>query len=153
MIAFEKSVGGIIFRKTPEGLKYLLLHYASGHWDFPKGHVEKGETDEETLRREVKEETNFKDLKIIPGFSEKFRYFYKAKGDEYKRRKEKGKKTLISKGVTFYLAETSEGEVKISYEHIGFEWLPYDKALERVTYKNPKKVLEKANRFIAKSKI
>lgn len=127
---------------------YLLLHYTSGHWDFPKGHIEKGETEEETLRREVFEETGIKDLKIIPGFFEKYRYFYKAKGDEYKRRKEKGKKTLISKAVMFYLAKTNEKEVKISYEHIGSEWLPYEKAMGRITFKNPKKVLEKAKRFI-----
>ena len=55
------------------------------------------------------------------------------------------------KKVIYFLAETKKLEVKISDEHIGFEWLPYGKALERITYKNSKKVLEKADRFLLKN--
>lgn len=150
MIAFEKSVGGIIFRREGDEIYYLLLHYRSGHWDFPKGHIEKGETDEETLRRETEEEAGIKDLKIVPGFSESFRYFYRAKGEEREKRKAKGRKTSISKKAIFYLAETSTKEVKISLEHIGFVWLPFEEAFVKVTYKNPKKVLEKAKGFLEK---
>jgi bis(5'-nucleosidyl)-tetraphosphatase len=74
MIAFEKSAGAVVFRKTDKGIKYLLLKYRNGHWDFPKGHIENGETEEETMRREVREETGIDDLKIVPGFIENFRY-------------------------------------------------------------------------------
>ncbi len=42
MISFEKSVGAVIFRKSDGAVMYLLLHYPSGHWDFSKGHMEKG---------------------------------------------------------------------------------------------------------------
>ncbi|MDZ4384915.1 MAG: NUDIX domain-containing protein, partial [Candidatus Moranbacteria bacterium] len=64
-ISFEKSVGAVVFRKKETGGKeFLLLHYPSGHWDFPKGHIESGETEEGTLRREVEEETGLKDLKL-----------------------------------------------------------------------------------------
>ena len=52
----EKSAGAIIFRKNKK-IKYLLLHYPSAsktqakdYWDFPKGHIEKGETIEQTVR-------------------------------------------------------------------------------------------------------
>ena len=64
----EKSAGAIIFRKEEGNLCYLLLHYQSGHWDSLKGHIEKEESMEETVRREVEEETGIKDIKIIPSF-------------------------------------------------------------------------------------
>jgi len=36
----EKSAGAIILRKEDNKIYYLLLHYHSGHWEFPKGHIE-----------------------------------------------------------------------------------------------------------------
>jgi hypothetical protein len=49
---WEVSVGAVVFTGEKNKRQYLLLHYPSGHFDFPKGHVEVGETEEETLRRE-----------------------------------------------------------------------------------------------------
>ena len=60
----EKSAGAVVFRKEKEPL-YLLLHYEAKHWDFPKGHVEENESDNETVKREVEEETGIKDIEII----------------------------------------------------------------------------------------
>ena len=53
----ERSAGAIIFREEKRKIYYLLLHYESGHWDFPKGHVEKEEKEKETVKREIREET------------------------------------------------------------------------------------------------
>ncbi|MFH0868323.1 MAG: NUDIX domain-containing protein [Candidatus Woesearchaeota archaeon] len=131
----EKSAGGIIFRKDKEPI-YLLLHYEEGHWDFPKGHVEEGEKDFDTVKREVEEETGIKDIEIIKDFKEKIQYYFKFK------------KELISKEVVFYLAKTKTEQIKLSFEHIGSVWLPYDKALEKLTYKNAKEILKKANEFL-----
>ena len=151
MIAFEKSVGAVVFRRRGENtIMYLLLHYPSGHWGFPKGHVEKGETEEETMRREIKEETGIDDLEIIPGFKRQNRYYYRAKGEERKERKENGKFINITKRVVFYLAETRTKNVKVSFEHTGYEWLGYADALKRVTYANSKKVLTKAHNHLQK---
>ena len=50
----EKSCGCIIIEKD----KVLLIQQTKGHWGFPKGHMEAGETEIETAIREVKEETN-----------------------------------------------------------------------------------------------
>lgn len=156
MIAFEKSVGAVIFRKEKGRALFLLLNYGklkSGkyHWGFAKGHVEKGESEEETMRREILEETGISKLKKVSNFQESNRYFYKAFGEELKKRKARGKKTLIAKKVIYFLAEVKSKEVKISEEHVDYKWLPYDKAVEKVTYKNLKKVLEKAKTFLDKS--
>ncbi|MBO5060741.1 MAG: NUDIX domain-containing protein [Clostridia bacterium] len=58
---YEKSCGAVIFRNRDGGREYFLLlnkkGNAMGHWGFPKGHVEDGETEYETAAREIFEET------------------------------------------------------------------------------------------------
>ena len=54
----EKSCGAVVLRKNQGRLQVLLIkHINGGHWAFPKGHVERGETEEQTALREIKEET------------------------------------------------------------------------------------------------
>src|SRR3989338_3513288 len=131
----ERSAGAVIFRKGKE-IKYLLLHYEAGHWDFPKGHIEEKEAELDTIRREVREETGIDDIELVPNFKEKIQYYYKINGE------------LMHKEVVFCLAKTEEEKVKISFEHIGYIWLPYDKAMEKLTFRNAKEMLKKANAFL-----
>ena len=131
----EQSAGAIVFRKDKEPI-YLLLHYEAKHWDFPKGNIEKGETDQETVKREIEEETGITDIEIVKYFKEKIQYYFKFKGE------------LINKTVVFYLAKTKTEQVKLSFEHTGFEWIPYDKAMEKLTFKNAKEILKKVNEFL-----
>ncbi len=134
----EISVGAVVFRKNNE-IKYLILHYPHGHWDFPKGNVEKGESEEETLRREIKEETGIDDIKIIGGFRKTIEYFYRREGK------------TIHKQVIFYLAETTTNRVRLSYEHIGFKWVPYEEALKIITFENSKNILKEAHKHLKSS--
>ena len=130
---------------------YLLLHYPSGHWEFPKGHIEGKESEEETVVREIKEETGIEDLRIIPGFKKYIKYFfrqYKESVSEADRRA--GKTTWIFKLVAFFVAETKTKDVKISSEHTGFLWLPIKEAIEKTTFKNSKKLLKEASDFISR---
>ena len=137
-MAKEISAGAVIFHRNAD-LRYLLLkyRYKSEYWDFPKGNVEKGEREEETVRREVKEETGMEDIKFVPGFKEKIFYFYR-RGEE-----------TIFKQVTFYLVEALKTAVKISAEHVGFEWVSFETARSRLKQKS-KEVLEKAHVFLTK---
>ncbi len=57
----------------------------------------------------------------------------------------------IFKLVVFYLAETKTKDVKISFEHQNYKWLPYEEALKQLTFKNAKEILKKANAFILRS--
>ena len=137
----EISAGVILFRKEDKTQLYLLLHYEnkeSGkkHWDFPKGHIEKGESLKNTALRELEEETGIKNVKLLDNFKETISYFFK-KEDK-----------LISKKVIFFLAETKQSEIRLSFEHIGYKWLPYEEALQETTFKNAKQVLEKAHKFL-----
>ena len=137
---FEKSAGAVIFRKNKE-IKYLLIQYGWGHWEFPRGLIEKGESLEETARREIKEEVGIEDIKFISGFKEWTKFFFKLKGKN------------IMKIATFLLSETKTKEVKLSYEHKDYAWLNYEEALDRLTFKNAKEILKKANSFIKKNVI
>lgn len=128
----EISAGVILFRRTPEP-HYLLLHYESGHWDFPKGHIEHGEDAQQTATRELKEETGISALNFVDGYKETLRYFFRHKG------------IGIFKIVIYYLAETNQSEVSLSHEHIGFDWLSYDLAMSRLTFKNSQDLLAKAH--------
>jgi len=156
---FEKSVGAVVFRRNNEKKKisYLILLKtprkpgAPDYWGFPQGHIEKGETWQDTLKREVREETGIKSVKIIPDFYAWVKYFYRAVGDEAKKRKRKKVGLNVFKVATFYLAETKTKRIKLSREHIDWKWLEYEKAHELLTFKQTKKVLEKANRYLAHS--
>lgn len=139
-VEWEVSVGSCIFLETPEGRRYLLLQYPSGHYDFAKGHVEEGETEEDTLRRETEEETGIDDLTILPK-RVSIRYYYVAKGNERHRREEEGWGIYIFKQVHFYPAETKTSEVRLSHEHTGYLWLPYEEAVKQVTFENARRVI------------
>jgi len=130
-VPYEKSAGVVVVRDG----KYLLLHYEGGHWDFAKGHVEKGETEEIAALRELKEETALEG-EIIPGFSHKIHYFFN-------RGKEK-----VSKDVVFFIAKVKGAKVILSDEHVGFDWLPIEDALKKLTYDTAKDVLRKAKNWL-----
>ena len=144
----EKSAGAIIYRIKDNMPHYLLLHYPSGHWEFAKGHIEEGENPEDAAKREIQEETGLTDIAIVPGFKEYIKYFFRNNYDLKKEDKEKA--PWIFKLVVFYLAQTKTEQVKISDEHVGFVWLPYQEASKKLTFKNAKNLLKKANEVIVK---
>jgi len=129
----EKSAGIVVVNDG----KFLLLLYDAGHWDFPKGHIEKDESSEQAALRELKEETGISDAEILPGFAESIHYFFKKEG------------RLVSKDVVFFAARTKTSDVKLSFEHKDFIWLPFNDALAKLTYKNAKEVLRKVEVFLS----
>jgi len=129
----EKSAGAIVYLAEGRKRLYLILHYEEGHWDFPKGKMEKGESEEETIRREVREETGITDIDF-KDFREGINYSFRRDGE------------TVYKEVIFRLARTKEKEVKLSFEHTAYKWLPYKDALRQLTYDNAKELLKKAHR-------
>ena len=131
----EKSCGAIVFIKN-RVRKYLLLQYKAGHWDFVKGINVVNESEKETAMRELTEETGIKNAHFVGDFREEIHYFFRRKG------------RLVSKKVAYFLIEASESAVNISYEHVGYEWLGFQSAMEKLTFENARKVLESANKFL-----
>ncbi|VVB80844.1 RNA pyrophosphohydrolase [uncultured archaeon] len=128
----EKSAGIVVVNDG----KYLLLLYDAGHWDFPKGHIEKDESSEQAALRELKEETGISDVEILPGFAEKIRYFFRKEGK------------VVAKEVVFFVSRTRTSDVKLSFEHKDYMWLPFKEALDKLTYKSAKEVIQKAEAFL-----
>jgi 8-oxo-dGTP pyrophosphatase MutT (NUDIX family) len=134
-VIHEKSCGAVVFVKDAE-VNYLLLKYEAGHWDFVKGNVELNESEEDTVIRELREETGIVATQVMDGFRERIKYFYRRQG------------TTIQKEVVFYLVEAHTKSVQLSFEHIGYEWLDYKRSLEKLTFKNARDVLQKAHAFL-----
>lgn len=137
----EKSCGVVVFRRENDSIVYLLLHYPSGHWDFPKGKMEIDENPKQTAVREVMEETGIKELRFVDEFEEKIEYNFQHSG------------IPIHKQVTFFLAETLIHDVTLSHEHQNFIWLNYDDAMKKITFDNAKLIITKANKLLSKSLI
>ncbi len=149
-VVWEVSVGTPVFRLREDGVReYLLLRYPSGHYDFPKGHIEAGETEEDTLRRETVEETGLTDLRVYD-FRTSIKYFYQARGTEGERRRREGRGTWVFKQVHYYPAQAEGGEVVLSHEHIGFVWMPYIEALRTVTFENARRVLRESEAYLVR---
>ncbi len=134
----EKSCGAVIYINNQEKTRYLLLNYTAGHWDFVKGNVEPNEAEKQTVTREMQEETGITDAQFIDCFRESINYFYRRQG------------LTINKEVVFFIIESNTEAVQISFEHIGYIWLDYQHAMEKLTFKNAKDVLFKAHDFLIK---
>jgi bis(5'-nucleosidyl)-tetraphosphatase len=135
----EKSCGAVVFFKKGDLTKYLLLNYAAGHWDFVKGNVEPNENEKQTVVRELQEETGITDAQFVEGFREPIAYFYRRQG------------LTVHKDVVFFAMEAYTDKVQLSFEHVGYTWLDYQHAMEKLSFKNAKDTLQKAHDFLKKN--
>ena len=132
---YEKSCGAIVYRKYHGNTEILLVrHIKSGYWSFPKGHVEEGETEEETARREIKEETGL-DVLLDTGFRETVTFSPK-----------RNTKTTV---VYFVGMATSHELVPQQEEISELRWHEIGQAISVLTYENDKMIVSKAKAFIA----
>jgi 8-oxo-dGTP pyrophosphatase MutT (NUDIX family) len=145
----EISAGVIIYRRTKEGPKFLLLYHGGRYWNFPKGKIEKTEKGKETAFkaaiREVQEETGItaRDLKFGDWFKAYDRFTFRSRD-----------KKKVFKTVTYYLAETSKAEIKISPNtHYGYGWFLYKDAQNILIHKNLRDNLKRAYEAIKRGRV
>ncbi|MDE6034505.1 MAG: NUDIX domain-containing protein [Ruminococcus sp.] len=131
---YEKSCGAIVYRKFHGNTEILLIkHINSGHWSFPKGHVESGETEVETARREVKEETSI-DVIIDPTFRETVTY--------------SPKKDTV-KVVVYFLARARNVNFIPQEEEIAeIRWVDISYAGNILSYENDRTIVTRAKNAI-----
>lgn len=131
---YECSCGAVVYRKINDEIRYLLIkNRHSIHWSFPKGHIEDGETEEETAIREVLEETGLH-INIIPNFNSVSEYTIQGK---------------IEKSVKIFLATTEDTTTKIQEEEIeDYIWLNYEDAIKKLRFDNDVRTIQKAYEFL-----
>lgn len=127
----EKSCGAIVINKNN---KILLVHHNAGHWDFPKGHIENGETEEQTAIREVKEECNI-DIEIISDT-----YFTNTYSP----------KTNVIKDVHYFIAKaTSTKIINQQIEVSEAKWVDIEDVMDVLTFDIDKEIFLKTMRALS----
>ncbi len=140
MTRIEVSYGVVPVRSLESEWQVLLIKNRGGHWGFPKGHPEGDESPIETARRELREETGVVDCEIAdaPVFIEEFDL--EKDGEQIHRR------------IEFYLGRVGTGDLAVESSEVHeFEWLPFDKALDRLTYPQSKHVLRDVIEYLTNS--
>ena len=132
----EKSCGALVLRRDEDdGKLYILMirHKAGGHRSFPKGHMERGETEYMTAVREVFEETAVQ-IRIDIDFRETVHY-HPLPG--------------ISKEVVYFLTETAQKDIRPRQGEIAqVEWVPVEQAEQSLTHENDRTVFRAAMKKI-----
>ena len=130
----EKSCGAIVYRKYHGNTEILLIkHLNSGHWSFPKGHVEGDETEEQTAMREIKEETGI-DVILDNTFRETVTY---------------SPKKDTQKIVVYFIAKAKNTDYTPQADEIAeIRWVEIDRANQVLAYENDKSIVNKAKRFL-----
>ena len=132
------SAGIVVYKMHDNKPLYLVMHYASGHWDFSKGHLEAGESSREAAIRELMEEAGIT-ATIDPDFQASIQYIVQ----DYRSNQ------LSLKTVYFFTGIADSTLVVLSNEHQAFEWLSYDDARKKLTYDNAREILDKVNAYIS----
>ena len=128
----EKSCGALVLRREEDGSTYILMirHKPGGYRSFPKGHMERGETEYMTAVREVYEETAVQ-IRLETGDFRETVHYHPLPG--------------VSKEVVYFLAKTNQKEVHPREGEIAqVEWVPVEQAEASLTHENDKAVFRAA---------
>ena len=141
----ETSSGAVVCKKENNEYFFLLVYSVKNkEWSFPKGHIEKGETELEAAKREIFEETGIKDLKFIDNF--KFTDSYLTKGVLPETKGE-----TVTKNVIYYLCYTDSSCINPDNNEISScKWFNFNEALKSLKFENQHKLLEQAKTFLSK---
>ena len=132
---WERSCGAIVFTRQNGQILYVIVEENTGTYSFPKGHMEGNETEMETARREVFEETGLQPT-FLEGFYQQDEYPLSEKPGTWKR-------------VTYFLAEfRNEPLIAQQSEIRKILLLPWDQAAPLFKHENTRRILKTAHAFL-----
>ncbi len=132
---YEKSCGAVVFTVINNKINYLLIRNLTGIYGFPKGHVEQGETEEQTALREVFEEVGLT-VKLVPGFRSEDEHSIPEKENTIKQ-------------IVYFLGEYSNQEFIYQREELTDALLvDYETAISLFQFDSSKRILTAANNFL-----
>ena len=133
----EYSCGAVIYARIDGQIRYCIMESIAGIYGFPKGHMERGETEEETALREVREEVGLK-VKLIPGFRTTDCHLLPQKPG-------------VSKHITYFLAEAVDTNISIQKEELSSaSFLDYCTAMRKFQFPSSRRILTEAHQFLMK---
>lgn len=138
----EPTAGGIVYRRNDKGeVEILLIQDAKDRWTIPKGHIEEGETAQETAVREIKEEAGLADTKVICWLG-KIHFRYRRMN------------TLVLMTTQIYLVKAQGDTDQIKKEEWmnGIKWFPFNEALDKIEYEDIGKLMLLAMKRIRQMK-
>ena len=132
---YEKSCGAVVFTRMNNEIQYLLIRNLTGIYGFPKGHVEQGETEEQTALREVFEEVGLA-VKLVSGFRSEAEHPIPQKENTMKQ-------------IVYFLGEYSNQEFTYQIEELTDALLTdYETAMTLFQFDSSKRILTEANNFL-----
>ena len=139
-VHFEKSCGAVVYCREDNEIKYVLACERSGYWVFPKGHMEAGETEQETALREIKEETG-----LTVTFVDGFRIT-----DEHNLAREGRPNTI--KQTVYFLAKCETSKFIVQESEISkIELLDFESAMAKLQFDSFKNILKQAHEFLERN--
>ena len=137
------ACGVVVVRKEGDRFLYLLIKEAIGYWGIPKGHKEGNETDIESARRELFEETGINDIEISGSPTFSCSYMMKKGGEDCE------KTVLVFLALTN--SDTTETPKNFAQEILATKWADFDEAMGLMDFRPAQKILKEANEYLEKN--
>jgi len=142
-IVREPTSGGIIFRRDDiGGVEILLIQDGKDRWTIPKGHIEEGETAEQTTRREIAQEAGLKNVEIL-GWLGKIHFRYRRVD----------RLVLMTTQIYLVRAKGDTNDIQKEEWMNGIKWFKFNDALDAIEYEDIGKLMLLAMKRIRQEKL
>ena len=133
----EKSCGAVVFTREGGETRYVIIRSPEGVYGYPKGHVEPGETEEQTALREIWEETGLS-VTLVPGFRTEDSHALVREG-----------RPDVTKYIVYFLAEYNGQDLRAQEGEVSaIALMTYEEAMAAFQFESSRRILREADAFL-----